>query len=378
MRIVIDGRYIRDSFPGIGRYTYNLIKGLGELDSGDEIVLITNQRAHNSRFNLEVLTEMPGCSLIQCPIPRFLPVELVLLPTFVRHLQPAIYHSPFFLRPYPLPCPSIVTLYDLIPLQFPKENGGLVNAILFSIFARVACRTSWIVTPSNSSANAIQKQFKVSNDCLHVVPLAPDSSFRKVPEDQVEHMRRKFGLLKPYVLHVGSHLYHKNVPGLISAWAHLKSSSQLTNHPHQLVLVGSERRELSEARRLVKKLQLEHEVRFLGTVEENILPTLYSGADLFVLPSFMEGYGFPVLEAMACGTAVLCSDIPIMHEVTGGAAWKMDPEDFENIARSLDKLLSDGQLRRALAEKGKVQCRSLNWSETAQKMLQLYHQIRRF
>ena len=126
---------------------------------------------------------------------------------------------------------------------------------------------------------------------------------------------------------------------------------------------------------MVKKLQIEQYVTFLGEVNEKILPSLYSGADLFIFPSFVEGYGFPVIEAMACGTAVICSDIPSLRELAAGAALLVDPGDINMITQAIHKILRNYRLREEISQKGNNRYRQFNWIDTAQKTHDVYQHV---
>ena len=223
MRIVIDGRYIQDRFPGIGRYTYNLINSLGALGTGDEIIVIINPKLKNQRYNICVLSDYKDISLINCDISRRIPAELFSLAGFVNRLNPDLYHSPFYVRPYSIKCPCVITLYDLIPLDYPSSKGGHMNAMIFRMATKLACRLSSVITISETSAQDIRERFKVASRNIHPILLAPAPNFNKQTALKIQQMRQTYSLYKPYILHVGSHLPHKNVKGLISAWAKIKT-----------------------------------------------------------------------------------------------------------------------------------------------------------
>lgn len=375
MRIVIDGRYIQDRFSGIGRYTYNLIRALGECDSGDTLIIMVNPGQKNSRYDLSALAELPGCVLEHCPIPRFFPLEIAALAPFVRQLKPDVFHSPFFLRPYPLSCPSVLTLYDLIPLESPRSTENIIHTWLFWAGIHIGCRTSSIITTSCESAEGIKKRLRLPPERIHVIPLAPDPVFYQTKPETIHSMREEFSLGGPYVLYVGDRRPHKNLNGLIKAWAHFKKISPRHDYPHTLVLSGLEEDKGSEDGKLIKELHLEKEIIYLGHVREEMLPPLYRGADLFVLPSYVEGYGFPAIEAMASGTAVICSDIPALKELAAGAAMFFQPDDVSQLAEAVYQCLGDEKLRQLLVRKGKIRSKQVNWRDVSGKTLQVYHNL---
>lgn len=376
MRIVIDGRYINDRFPGIGRYTYNLLRSLGKLNTQDELIVLINSKLKNSRFDLSSFSEQPCFRLVDCHIPRFLPAEMLCLPIVVHRLNPSVFHSPFFLRPYPLFCPCVITLHDLIPLQSFKNTNGLLNQMIFWFGAKLACHLSAaILTPSVYSARSIQRWCKNLDNRLHIIPLAADPLIQRQPTSIVDRMRRKFDLRKPYVLYVGSHLPHKNLESLVLAWSRIMSSTPRYDYLYQLVLAGREFPGYSKIRNLVEQLDLKTSVRFLGEVEEDNLSALYSGADLFVFPSIIEGYGLPVIEAMACGTPVICSKACSLPEVADGAAWMIDPDNIDSLSNAINQFLHSPNLRKKFAQKGMARCAQLTWDATAQATHIVYQMV---
>jgi len=372
MRIVFDGRFIQDGFPGIGRYAYNLVRGLGRLDFGDELFILANPSLPNHRFSLQALSALPGVRLVDCRVPRCFPQEMLRLPSLARGLRPDVFHSPFFLRPYPLPCPAVVTLHDLIPLQ--KESGGRdpIERALFRLGAGMACRYSAaVITSSASSAALIRRWRPEVSPRLHTIPAAPDLVFSRRPPQEVERVRRKWGLLGPYVLHVGSRKPHKNLGLLLESWA-LLGPPRRNTPPHRLVMAGPGERRDAALRKQARRLGVEARLLFLVEADEDDLPALYSGADLFVFPSLIEGYGLPVIEAMACGTPVICSDIPALKETAGDAAWFVDPRNPEALAAALVHFLEDSERRKAFAEKGLARVSALCWDDTAKATRDVY------
>lgn len=299
MRIVFDGRFIQDGFPGIGRYAYNLVRGLGRLDFGDELFILANPSLLNRRFSLQALSALSGVRLVDCRVPRCFRQEMLRLPSLARGLRPEV--SPH----------------------------------------------------------------------LHTIPSAPDPLFSRRPPQEVERVRRKWGLLGPYVLHVGGRKPHKNIGLLLESWA-LLGPPRRNTPPHRLVMAGPGERRDAALRKQARRLGVEARLLFLVEADEDDLPALYSGADLFVFPSLIEGYGLPVIEAMACGTPVICSDIPALKETAGDAAWFVDPRNPEALAAALVHFLEDSERRKAFAEKGLARASALRWDDTAKATRDVY------
>jgi glycosyltransferase involved in cell wall biosynthesis len=154
------------------------------------------------------------------------------------------------------------------------------------------------------------------------------------------------------------------------------SSTNRYIYRYQLVLAGREFPGYPKIRKLVEQLGIKTSVRFLGEVEEENLSALYSGADLFVFPSKIEGYGLPVIEAMACGTPVICSNACSLPEVVGGTAWMIEPDNIDSLTNAIDRLIHSPELREKFAQKGMARCAQLTWDATAQATNLVYQKVK--
>jgi glycosyltransferase involved in cell wall biosynthesis len=201
-----------------------------------------------------------------------------------------------------------------------------------------------------------------------VIPLAAAPGFRPQPRDLVRSLCARLDIPDRYVLYVGTDKPHKNLRRLLEAWARL----QPTGLP--LVLAGLRNHGYPTLRRRVEELALNGVVRFLGPLAEEDLPTLYSGALVFAFPSEYEGFGLPVLEAMACGAPVLTTTESSLPEVAGDAALLVDAYEVEALARGLGELLGREELRRYLVEKGLRRAKEFSWERCARETLRVYGQ----
>jgi glycosyltransferase involved in cell wall biosynthesis len=361
---VIDGRYIQDAFPGIGRYTYNLIAALAELETGSRLIVLVNARLQNRRYDLSRLAVLPSCELAECPVERSLPSELMWLACAVRAFRPDLFHSPYFLRPYPLGVPFVHTIHDLIPLQMPREQSSIQNMI-FRLGVRAACRNAAaILTLSESSAQQLRRYCPKAAGRIFVTPLAPDPGFRPLPPAEKQDALQRLGLAGcRYVLHVSSGLRHKNVELLLLAWdRHLQRCPE---DRRRLVLAGDFGCRRAPLAEFAARFQAADSIVFLGAVDEAALVALYNGADLFVFPSSMEGFGLPVVEAMACGAPVLTTDRVGIAAGLGDAAWLVPANELDLLAEALDQLWTDQVLGCSLSERGMALARKRSWRETA-------------
>jgi len=182
----------------------------------------------------------------------------------------------------------------------------------------------------------------------------------------VAEARARYGLPERYLLYLGSNKPHKNLRRLVEAWARLQPQSM------PLVIAGAWDGRYPEARQRAAALSLEGQVRWLGPVPETDLPALYSGSLLFVFPSLYEGFGLPVLEAMACGTPVVCSNSSSLPEVAGDAALLVDPMNTEELVTAVRTALENESLRQDMTEKGLKRAQGFSWLQTAQRTLEVY------
>jgi alpha-1,3-rhamnosyl/mannosyltransferase len=255
--------------------------------------------------------------------------------------------------------------------------------------------------------------FRVPAERIVTAPLAADPVFRPQSDAAIAALRERLALPERYVLYLGSNKPHKNLVGLIEAWqianqqisksanqrmgestngrinewAELGSRltfdvsrftlhvSRFTFHAPRLVIAGAWDDRYPEAKQRVAALGLGDSVTFLGPVAGTDLPALYAGAELFVFPSLYEGFGFPVLEAMACGTPVICSNVSSLPEVAGSAARQVDPRDTNALAAALDQVLGDAALRQRMRHDGLAQAGRFSWTRTALQTLDAYRRV---
>ncbi len=374
LRIVIDGRYINDSFPGIGRYTYNLIVALAELGTGHRLIVLANSRLRNRRYDLNRLAALPECQVEDCRVARFLPSELLSLAPAVHRLNPDIFHSPFYLRPYPLRVPCVQTIHDLIPLEAPGELSR-IDRIVFRAGVHMACRTAAaVITISEVSAKALCRRHPQVAGRIHVTPLAPDPIFRPMPAEQAREGVGRAGLEGGrYVLHLSSGLPHKNIHLLLAAW-----NRHIQSHPRgerRLVLAGNYGRRQAEIVAFARRLEARNTIHFLGDTDDRTLAALYAGADLFVFPAATEGFGLPVVEAMACGAPVVTTDRVAAAADLGDAAFLIPANALDPLVNALDTTLGDEELRKTLSARGLARAANFSWKATALATCRAYEQV---
>ena len=378
--IVLDLRTVQDHFPGIGRCTFHLAQALAETAPAWRFVMLTQPGAINTRFDVTGLARWPNVRLHAVPQAIFSPQEQITLP---RDLPPGdLVHFPYYIFPYLSRRRAIVTIYDIISHLYPAYLPSALHRALFEITTRLAlARAAHVLTLSASAAADLQRVYGVDPGRITVTPAAADGRFRPASADAIHALRRRLGLPPRYVLFLGANKPHKNLLRLVEAWAKLKAQESAGAASHApglaqrigLALAGREDPRYVGIRATISQAGLQDDIMVLGAVSEADLPVLYSGAEAFILPSLYEGYGLPVMEAMACGAAVACSRTSSLPEVVGeDAGLLFDPTDSDEMAATLRRLLNDDARRAALQQAGLRRAGQFTWRRTAELTLAGY------
>ena len=372
LHLGLDARFLTDAYPGIGRYVYNLVQALPTAEV--EISLLIDPTAVQTRFDLDRL-ERPGI--------RFVPVKRTprhvsdwwLLPGLVRQLKCHVFHSPHLGFAARLPCPSVVTICDLIPIRVPTALPSRLSRYGFTFGVWHALRQyDRIVTISRASQRDLVAYSGAHPERIGVTPLGVEPHFKPASAACIAALRARLGLPERYVLYLGAHKPHKNLVRLVQAWAQLKPPQSQKDEHWALIIAGPQDARFPEAPREVVALGL-HNVHFIGHIAEPDLPALYSAAKAYIQPSLCEGFGLPVLEAMACEVPVVCANTDALVEVTEAAAIHFAPQDIGEIATALTRVMYDAELRHELITRGRQHVHRFSWQETARRTLDVYQAV---
>ena len=273
--------------------------------------------------------------------------------------------SPANIAPFFHSFPTVTVMHDMIPFIRPEGFGMAELTALKTLFYLTAKSSNAIITDSKSSKDDIVRIFKAPEEKVRVVYAACDSE-AFVPREARSEDLKKYGIEKKYILYVAARRKYKNIDGLVKAYKILKQRHRVG---HTLVITGLGGRADAGLSGIVKELGIERDVLFSGFIPDEELPLLYSGADVFVYPSFYEGFGLPVLEAMACGAPVAASNATSLPEVVGDAGLLFNPNDTEDIANAVLRLLTDKTLKAKMIEKGFARVKEFSWEKTAEKQL---------
>lgn len=283
-----------------------------------------------------------------------------------------VLHCPANLAPRWTPTPMVVTVHDLIPLD-AAEPTPAVRAWGRSV-ARSVRRARRVVTPSEYTRRRLVEVFGVDAHKVTVNAWAADAKYAPVTDpDRLEHVRQAYGLEpgRRYVFAFSGADPRKNAAGIVSAYRAMPKALQ---EDVALLMVGLREPLLSELRRLASQDPIPV-CRFHGFAEENDIPALLSGADLLCYPTFSEGFGLPVLEAFACGTAVVAGNVTSVPEVAGDAARLVDPRNTDAIRQAMQDLLEDDAARTKLARRGQERARSFTWQDCARRMIEVLETV---
>lgn len=370
-RILLDARYLDGSFSGIGTYSRQVIEHLSAIDQETQYYVLVHPGLKDPLAvgkNFEVLSH------------RARPVSVPTLTSLGRlmdALRLDVVHSLFPLAPLRLRTPLAVTLHDLQPLVDPDFSARRIpfiknayNMFYRTVYPAVMEKAKWVFCVSYYTRDLTAELFPELIPRLVVVPSGLDARYFNPPSVSVEEVRRQFNISRPYLLYYGSTRPNKNLPRTLRAFAQYLRASD--DHEIELVFVLKRDRFFKEIRHVLRIEQLADRVRFLDQVPPEHVRALLAGARAFLFASKHEGFGFPSLEAMAAGVPVLAGRSGALPEICGNAAEFVDPDSTDDMAKGIERLLTDEPRRQELIERGKVRARQFDWKETAERLHSLY------
>ena len=266
---------------------------------------------------------------------------------------------------------AVVTIHDIIHVLYPQFLPNRAALLYARVMIRRALRRAdRIITVSYNSKRDLVDYFGVAPARVDVVYNGVAGQYHAgIPREERDRVTAKYGLPRPYLLFLGGEKPHKNVRNVIRAFGEARRERAL---PHALVLAGPMPKNRSRVEALIAAHDLESRVFRTGVVPEEDLPGLFAGADAFLYPTLYEGFGLPVVEAMACGIPVLTSSTSALQEIAGGYAYLVDPMDVDAIARGIVDLATDPRRRAEFADLGKRRARDFSWDKTAEQTLKVY------
>lgn len=356
---------------GIGRYSVELLKALCQLPGCSEIILLTTEKSDAfelwSNFEHHAL---PGCRML----PSLLTLGNAALSAAIKRYRLDLVHDPNGIAPFLGPgfgAKRIVTIHDAFAYVYPERHNRLDNWRYRYLLPKSAQRSDLVLTDSHHSARDIARYLHLPQTKIKPIPCAVSPAFSRVGDGPIrQSVLNRYQISLPYLLYVGGINSRKNIKGLFEAF------SQVREHfpDLKLVIAGKRQWQTAEIDATFERLDLIKAIQFTGYVAEVDLPALYSAAEAFVFPSLYEGFGLPPLEAMACGTPVVTSNVSSLPEVVGDAALLINPSNVGEIAGAIEKVLIDRELRSELTERGLARSNLFSWERTARETLSAYEE----
>jgi len=368
MRIAFDATSIPRLMAGAGVYTDNLIRALARVDAENEYVLFAKSDAFDG-----LARQRPSFRIVHVGAmsrATRLAWEQLILPAQLRLQAIDVLHSPHHTTPLLVAdCRRVVTFHDLtffiLPGRYPRGRRLYFRSVSWAA-AKVA---DMLVCPSRAVQDDIIRILRTPPDKVRPIAEAAAPAFQPINDSNLlDTLRRKYVLPDRFILSVGSLEPGKNRTTLLKAFAELRRRGIR----QKLVVAGQQAWKYDADFGLAEGLGLTNEVVFTGYVEPEEMPVLYNAADLFVFPSLYEGFGLPVLEAMACGVPVVASNTSAIPEVAADAALLVDPQNTGTLCDAMERILNDQDLRATLRQRGLERASTFSWERAARETIAVY------
>lgn len=365
MKIGIDAsRANKQKKTGVEWYSYHLIEEFKKIDSENQYFLYTNEPLRGA---LGICPRNFQECVLKWPIPRSWTIGRLSWEMKFGKNIPDVLFVPAHTLPLLNPKRSVVTIHDIGFEHFPEAYhwaDKLYHKLTIQIIKRAATK---IIAVSHFTKEDIVKTYKIPQEKIVVVLNGYDEDKYKVLPESKNVLKEKYQIDSSYILFVGRLELKKNIPRLVEAFGRFKL--KYPEDKHKLVLVGTKGLTFPLVEEQIKKFNLENEIVFPGWVGSDDLPIFHNNADLFVFPSLFEGFGIPVLEAMACGCPVICSNTTSLPEVTGEAALMFDPLKIEEIVARMEQVLFNPEVSDSLRIKGLERVKQFSWKKCAEETL---------
>jgi len=380
MLIAFDCRIIRDKNPaGISRVVLEFLKKVLMSDRKNDYILIFDSLDMKDFVSYYLRHLKKKVKIVILPFKLMTISDIIYLPKVLDDQGIDVYYLPYYITSpfHKKKYKTIITVFDLIHFYYPKLKTSLARKFFhrFRFISKIIFkRVDQIITISVNTSRDLVRSFHVPTKKIKMIYMGVSDVFRPIdPKRSRLLMSEKYGVKKKYILYVGRNEPHKNIKALILAYHLLPEDLR---NEYKLVLVGKEDLKYSEGiRGLIKKYGLGNDVVFTGYVEDSELPFIYSAASVFVFPSFYEGFGLPILEAMACGVPVVASNTSSLPEVGGEAATYTDPCNVKEMSGKIQRFLEDDTYRQEMVTRGFLQVKRFTWFSAANNLLGSFKDI---
>ena len=362
LRVGFDARII--AWPGLGTYSRNLLKQFSTFPDL-EVYCFFNDETSDLIPEAENLHKVPLNEKI------FTSRNRKKINRMINECDCDIFHAPHPVSLTTPDCPFIVTIHDIIPLLYPRTVPLRLRRVCRSMIKHAVSESDHIITAAEASKSSLLAHYDTNPARVSVIADGVNRDFSPRSEEDRERVIKQYDLQQPFILWLGTFAPHKNLVTLIEAFAGMTADLR---DEYAIVLAGEKTGDWKIIERVVNRHGVRGRVHFPGFIDAQDLPALYSAADLFCFPSLYEGFGLPPLEAMACGTPVICSNSSSLPEVVGNAGILVEPT-ADAFCKAIMKVLTDGSLKDRLSEEGVRRASSFSWRRTAAETLELYPKI---
>ncbi len=369
MQIAIEARVLSGKRLGVARYLYNLLRFFPEISDSNQFYLYADYRP------IDQSIQHPQIHYRTLKGPRRFLWRHFLLPLeqYKKHFD--LLFVPSYSVPLLKMGKTVVTIHDIIPLKHPEWSRRNERIRFATTVKRLAHKVDSIIAASEATKNDLLEFTRTDPNKIEVIYLGVDDHFKVLDKKaEFENFSKKFNLLVPFILYVGAIHPRRNIKRLLEAFRLLKLD---TKTEHKLVLIGTffQSSWKQQIQQYIQQKKLENEIIWLDYITDEELVQFYNFADVFIYPSLYEGFGLPVLEAMACGTPVVTSNSTSLSEVAGDAALLVNPFEIEEIAEALKTIIWKKDIKIGLIEKGKKRASLFTWQKAAQQTIQLFEKI---
>lgn len=363
MKIGVDARNLMGQRTGVGRYLINLLRHFADSPQSHDFYLFSNSVIEN--------LSLPGLHHRTVKGPNLF-WKQVILPYEQWKNKCDVLFIPTYSTPIFNPIKTVVTIHDLIFLLYPEWATRNQRNRFSTIVKHSACRADCVIAVSESTRADILKYTGVKNDKVEVVYEGVDEQFRVLNTIDEASFLNRYNLDKPFILFVGSIHPRRNVQRVIESFVQLKVEKKID---HQLVLIGLKQQLDPSISHLIHERNIDQSISMLGFVPDEDLVKFYNLADIFIYPSLYEGFGLPVLEAMACGTPVITSNTSSLPEVAGDAAVLIDPSNQSQMVDAIQNIVENRAWAEELKERGLERCKKFSWKSAAKTTCEIFESV---